>query len=129
MVLFPFSKSQILMVRSWDPVSRLLVTKLNLQALIVSLWPGKVWTVRMVLSFHKTALCSVDAAARYSLSIEIDTSVMALVKMEIIFLVLTEEFGGEESSKYSWGLIAKVMWRYKILGKKIFIGYLKEYFV
>jgi hypothetical protein len=37
LVLVPLSRSHILMVRSWDPVRRLLVTKLNLHALIYSL--------------------------------------------------------------------------------------------
>ena len=37
LVLVPLSRSHILMVRSCDPVKRLLVTKLNLHALIYSL--------------------------------------------------------------------------------------------
>jgi hypothetical protein len=79
LVLVPLSRSQYLMVRSWEPVIRDLETKLNLQALMVSLWPGKEWPGRMVFRDQRVALCSVEAAARYSLSIEIDTSVTALL--------------------------------------------------
>ncbi len=80
LVLFPFSRSQNLIVLSCDPVSKDFETKLNLQALMVSLWPGNVWTVLIVFNLHSIALCSVEAPAKYSLSIEIDTSVIALLK-------------------------------------------------
>lgn len=80
LVLLPLSKSQILIVRSCDPVSKLLVTKENFEALIVSLWPEKVCTVRIVFKRHTMALCSVDAPARCSLSKLKETSVIALLK-------------------------------------------------
>ena len=80
LVFVPLSRSHILMVRSWDPVKRLLVTKLNLHAFICSLCPEKVWRVRIVLSFQRMALCSVEAPARNSLSMEMEISVIDLVK-------------------------------------------------
>ena len=88
LVLVPFSMSQILMVLSWEPVSKLLVTNENLQALIVSLWPANVWIVRIVFNFQSIALCSVEAAASNSLSIDIDTSVMALLKPRSVYTSL-----------------------------------------
>ena len=72
--------SQTLIDLSWDPVKRLLVTNENLQALIVSLCPVKVYATLIVLSLQRRILCSVEAPARYSLSIEKETSVMALLK-------------------------------------------------
>ena len=76
--------SQNLIVLSKDPVTNYFLEKENLQELIISLCPMNEWTVRIVLSFHITALFSKELPTKYSLSMEKQTSVTPFYKLDSV---------------------------------------------